>query len=107
MAKITLGGADSLDSDAATFYQTTVTPAGDKVLHDVATSSATYATIVDEASATVTYVGKAKLGTAQASALWQIFKITESGSTITTITWADGNSNFDNVWNDRASLTYS
>lgn len=61
---------------------------------------------VDEPSSTVTYIGKANVATSNASATWQIFKITVSG-TVTSFTWADGDSNYDNVWNDRASLSYS
>lgn len=68
-------------------------------------SVSNYATIVDEASATITYVGKALPGTVTASALWQVQKIDTSGDL--TITWADGNTDFDNVWNDRATLSYS
>lgn len=69
-------------------------------------SASTYATRVDEASATVTYVGEAQPGVAAASALWRIKRITVSG-VVTLIEWADGNSDFDNVWNNRASLSYS
>lgn len=105
---MSLTGPDTTGAVSTEFRQTTVSVvAGNKVAQDVATSSTAMATIVDEASATVTYVGKAKIGAAQASALWQIAKITESGSTILTTTWADGNSNFDNIWNDRAGLSYS
>lgn len=64
------------------------------------------ATIVDEVSASITYLGKADPGTGAASALWQIQRITTSGTT-TTVEFADGNSDFDNVWNNRASLSYS
>lgn len=34
-----------------------------------------------------------------------ILRVDESGA-ITTIYWADGNKNFDNVWANRAALTY-
>jgi len=68
-------------------------------------SVSNYATIVDEASATITYVGKALPGTATSSALWQIQRIDTTGDL--TITWADGNADFDNVWNDRGTLSYS
>lgn len=68
-------------------------------------SVSNYATILDEASATITYVGKAAPGTATASALWQIQKIDTSGDL--TIKWADGNADFDNVFDNRASLSYS
>lgn len=69
-------------------------------------SAAVLATKVDEISSTVTYVGKADPGTSGSAASWQIQRITVSG-TITTIEFADGNSDFDNIWNNRASLTYS
>lgn len=61
---------------------------------------------IDETLSGTTYVGSAPLGSATASAVWQIKKIVESAG-ITTITWADGNSVFDNIWDNRASLTYS
>jgi hypothetical protein len=63
-------------------------------------------TRIDEASSTVTYVGKAQPGTSAASAAWQIKKITESG-TETIIEFANGTDLFDNVWNNRGSLSYS
>ena len=67
------------------------------------------ATRVDNVTtAGVTYVGKAAPGTVTSSALWQVQKVDESGTPETTvITFADGNSKFDNVWDDRATLTYS
>lgn len=88
------------------FPKVTGTTVGEKHLMDVATTSSPLATRVDEATSTVTYVGKAEIGTSAASALWQIQKI-ELVSTETIITWADGNNSFDNVWSDRASLSYS
>lgn len=54
---------------------------------------------------TITYVGKAAVGTSQGSASWQCQKIDETTGTV--ITWADGNANFDNVATDLTSLTYS
>lgn len=67
--------------------------------------STPYAIRVDEASAVVTYVGEADPGTATSAASWRVKKIdTTSG---TTVTWADGNASFDNIYDNRASLTYS
>lgn len=77
----------------------------DKRGMDVASYSAPLAKRIDEASATVTYVGYAAIGSSNASAVWQIFKLSVSGA-VTSVTWADSNANFDNVWDDRASLTY-
>lgn len=84
----------------------TGTQLGDKRGLDVASQSTPQATRIDEASSTVTYIGKADTGTLNAAAEWQIQRITVSGS-VTSIEWADGNAAFDNVWNDRASLSYS
>lgn len=53
-----------------------------------------------------TYMGFAPVGTSEASALWQAKKIDVTGDT-TTITWADGNANFDNVATDLTVLTYN
>ena len=62
--------------------------------------------LVDEVSATLTYIGKAIPGSSLASAVWLIYRVSVSGA-ITTISHADGNSLYDNIWNDRASLSYS
>jgi hypothetical protein len=56
-----------------------------------------------QTSGTDTYVAFSIPGTAQATALWQALKIDTSG----TVTWADGNSNFDNVATDLTILAYS
>lgn len=63
-------------------------------------------TLIDEASDTVTYLGFAKTGSATSASSWQIKKILTSGN-VTSIQFADGNDDYDNVWDDRASLDYS
>lgn len=64
------------------------------------------ATRVDTASASITYVGESATNVAESAAAWQIKKL-ETVGTVLKITWADGNDLYDNVWTDRASLTYS
>lgn len=61
---------------------------------------------LDEASATVTYVGESAPGVSESAAFWRIKRLTTTGS-ILDIKWADGNELYDNVWTDRASLSYS
>lgn len=61
---------------------------------------------IDEANATTTYLGYAAIGSAEAGGVWKIKRITESG-TVTSIEWADGNDSYDNIWADRAALSYS
>lgn len=62
---------------------------------------------IDEATGSITYVGYAVIGSATSSASWKIKRLDESGSPELIITWADGNSNYDNIWDNRASLSYS
>jgi len=61
---------------------------------------------VDDASATLTYVGDAAIGLSESAAFWRIKRLQTTGSVLK-ITWADGNELYDNIWADRASLTYS
>ena len=63
------------------------------------------ATRLDD-TGTVTYVGKADPGSATSAAVWSIFRMTETGDDLV-IEWADGDANPDNIWDNRASLTYS
>jgi len=69
-------------------------------------SASNYAIILDDTTtANVTYVGKAVIGSATSTASWQIQKLDETSGLV--INWADGDANFDNVWDNRASLSYS
>lgn len=56
---------------------------------------------------TFAYLGQAVPGTSGASGLWRIQKLTFGVDGDVVTLWADGNADFDNVWNDRASLTYT
>ena len=52
------------------------------------------------------YRGWANVGSSSASAVWRIQRISISDG-VYTFEWADGDADFDNVWDDRASLSYS
>jgi len=54
---------------------------------------------------TTTYLGYATPGTATSSAGWSIKRWSETGNDGSG-KWADGNNLFDNVWDDRLTLTY-
>lgn len=60
----------------------------------------------DEASNTVTYIGEAESGSASSDPVWRIKKFTVSGS-ITSLQWASGNTDYDKIWDNRTSYTYS
>ena len=71
---------------------------------------ATFAQRVDDTTAsTIYFFGEAQPGVVDLSALWRIQRITfiTPGQDDVDIEWADGNSNFDNVWDDRLILAYS
>lgn len=59
---------------------------------------------IDE-SGSITYIGKAVPSSATSASAWQIRKIDATSGT--SITWASGDANFNKVWDDRATLTYS
>jgi hypothetical protein len=53
---------------------------------------------------TYTYVGQAVPTSGTDEAVWQIRRVTNATGDLV---HADGDGNFDNVWDDRASLDYS
>jgi hypothetical protein len=63
-------------------------------------------TKIDKATDPVIYIGKAKNGTATSEALWQIQRF-DTTSSVLTIEFADGDKSYDNVWDNRSSLSYS
>lgn len=67
----------------------------------------TTAKIYDQVDSTTAYLGDAAVGSSQASAVWRIQKLVFTASGGVTITWANGAATFVNVWNNRASLSYS
>ena len=60
-----------------------------------------------DGSSNLIYIGFAALGSSKASAVWQIRKLTWSGSNLTDVQYANGSTLFDAVWDNRASLNYS
>ena len=98
----TKGKLDSDGSDDVTITSL----GGGKIALDTSTVSAPCALQFDDAGSGVSYVGMAAVGTLTSAALWRVKKMAETGADIA-ITWADGDSSFDNIWDNRASLSYS
>lgn len=61
---------------------------------------------LDQADANTLYIGEAQISSDSSAAVWRVRKLATSG-TVTSMLWADGNQLFDNVWDNRTSLTYS
>ena len=54
------------------------------------------------------YLGRAVQGTEKSVSAWQIIQFTYDGNNrLTDVKWCDGNTQFDNIWDNRASLSYS
>ncbi len=54
------------------------------------------------------YIGRARPGAATSAAEWQVCKITyDANYNVTAITWAGGTNDYSNVWDDRATASYS
>ncbi len=62
--------------------------------------------ICDETNANTIYRGYALTGIAGEAAGWAIQKTTNNRGVVSN-QWADGNKNFDKVWNNRKALIYS
>lgn len=62
--------------------------------------------LVDESNPNIIYKGFASPAAKMDEAVWAIQKISNTGD-VCSYQWADGNKNFDNVWNNRATLLYA
>lgn len=63
-------------------------------------------TLIDEVDSNTTYIGTAKYGSTGDQAVWRIRRVLVTG-TVTEISFADGDDEFDNIWDNRVSLNYS
>lgn len=88
-----------------------VTAYGRRLYHDAVLPSMQQPSSVRadyDGSGNLVYFGKAEPQVASSDALWQVRKLTyDASGNLTRTQWADGDRNFDNVWDNRTSLTYS
>ena len=59
----------------------------------------------DGSASPVLYLAEAAPGSSDGDPVWRIMQIDTTGPI--TIKWADGNNSFSQIWNNRASLSYS
>ena len=60
---------------------------------------------VDSGDPDIEYFGYAVPGTATSAAAWRIFRIDDSAGIVKQ--FADSNANYDNIWDNRESLSYA
>jgi len=98
------------DTRDLNFSGSTVTVSGDIVTNTDTGGGAAeveYATRIDEVSSTLMYKAEATPGSADASAVWRISRISFAGDGDVTILWASGTSAFDKIWDNHLGLSYS
>lgn len=102
--KPALGGTKSGNILTLVYDTTTMTDAD--ILQIQYDEDTDYKVLIDKANSNTTYIGKALQGSATNAAVWQIIKITTTG-TVKSILYVNGLKNFINIWDNRTSLTYS
>lgn len=60
--------------------------------------------LIDDVSTTLSYVGEASAGSATTSSVWRIKRLDSTSGL--ELLYADGNTHFDNIWDNRLSLSY-
>lgn len=102
----TVTGTTGTDS---TYKQTTGTDIGNKRALDVTPQSVGPSELIinidKTTTANTTYYGWAVPSTATSSAAWKIFRKVLTGAD-SAFTFADSDGSFDNIWDNRASLSY-
>lgn len=66
-----------------------------------------YTVLIDYASATTVYIGRALPGSGTSSSVWQIMRLTYSSGRLTKVEWAGGSDDFAYAWSSRTSYSYS
>lgn len=75
---------------------------------DVSTRPYALQVAEDSSDSDIFYIGWADPGTATSEASWRIQRFTETSNLFDIGgEWADGNADFDNIWDDRETLSYS
>lgn len=81
--------------------------AGPKGAPGISEEDMVYSKRIDFTTESTLYKGEALVGSLEVSAVWRIRYIVIGNDGDVSETWASGNANFDKVWANRASLSYS
>lgn len=96
-------GQKIANAPLGSFQVRTIYDALGNAIQEVSTTSL-LSTRIDE-GATYMYLGYAAPGSLESAGVWRVSRFTLAN--VSGMQWADGDINFDNVWNDRTSLIYS
>jgi len=77
----------------------------ERIAGEVVTRNKLYSIRIERVGS-YTYVGTATVGSATSAGVWQIRRITNTGAGFN-IQYADGDTDYDNIWDNRGSLSYS
>lgn len=100
-SEITVPESDDIDDlmlQIQVFIEEYVAPATPPTTEDLAQR------VDDSTTPNTVYIGYAALGSLEADPVWRMKKIDTTSGADTT--WADGDDSYDNIWNDRTTLTY-
>jgi hypothetical protein len=75
------------------------------VLEGIPVIEASLTFFLDDSASPVLYMGWALPGSLESEAKWRICKVDTSSGV--SMKYADGNINFDNIWENRVGLSYS
>lgn len=93
-----------------TYVWNSGTLAWERMTQPGSSTTTNYITKIDDTTtANMIYIGKAALtgsAVATSAASWQIKRI-DTSTLAMDKKWADGNDSFDNIWDNRASLTFN
>lgn len=100
-ASSSLGGSVATNVLTVDYDTTTMDDTDDLQIHYVAPDDNV---IIDDTGGTYTYFGFAAPASATSAARWKVKRLTQATNVFQL---ADGNDQYDNVWDNRASLSYS
>jgi len=102
-----LSGYDTnQESSQASIRKVTISRVGSKDVLDITEPGLTVAIQYSDGNAI--YVGESSPGSVKGAEVWRIKKITYDGDgNATDVQWADGDTNFDNEWDEKAGYDYS
>lgn len=96
----------SFDASIGKFKQINIVDIINAVRAQLILEASKYTKLIDT-DGNYTYIGEAIPGTATTAASWRIQRVDAANDPDLEIKWADSSADFDQVWDDRTTLTYS